>query len=295
MLNRFTKSIVEGVVALIETGMRAATERAKSEAEWRNMHPGMECASGESRISNPSTTTLRSVFPWASDTVVTKLFSLTALFLNLVSTQDGTLTNGQVSNCIVVRQSRAVSKWDAARRKGKDQDQSDQGLPMVARDTWQLLRYKEQSEQEHRMKYVKHFLSQKFNSLEEARKRGTLDEDEAYGVGKRAQAALQRLETTTKILDTKLQAGGRKRSAEPEQADGDVRRPYVQHHSEVKRCGALAFMLHVMAEMEECLKEYLDGGQEARRRMIGRGTTVRRPEAGGRRLMLVGRPNQGND
>ena len=188
--------------------------------------------------------------------MVTKLFSLTALFLNPVSTQDGTLTNGQVSNCIVVRQSRAVSKWDAARRKGKDQDQSDQGLPLVARDSWQLLRYKEQSEQEHRIKYVKHFLSQKFNSLEEARKRGTIDEEKAYGVGKRAQAALQRLETTTKILDIKLQAGGRKRSAEPEQADGDVRRPCVQHHSEVKRCGALAHMLHVMAEMEECLKEY---------------------------------------
>ena len=216
----------------------------------------LQAASVQSRISNPSTTTVRSESPWASDSGHETFLPHSAVPQPCVNTGRHTLKWSSFQLYCCQREQGRV-KVDAARRKRKDQDQSNQGLPLVARDSWQLLRYKEQSEQEHRIKYVKHFLSQKFNSLEEeARKRGTIDEDEAYGVGKIAQTALQRLETTTKILDIKLQAGGRKRGAEPEQADGDVRRPCVQHHSEVKRCGALAYMLHVMAEMEECLKEY---------------------------------------
>ena len=97
MLNRFTKSIVNSLRQKCEQPQREPKVRQNG----GNTHP---CASVQSRIQNPSITTVRSVFPWASDTVVTKLFSLTALFLNPVSTQDGTLSNGQVANCVDVRE-----------------------------------------------------------------------------------------------------------------------------------------------------------------------------------------------
>ena len=133
------------------------------------MHP---CASVQSRDIKPINNYGSISVPMGGgDIVVTKLFSLTALFPQpCVNIGRHTLKWSKVP-IVLLSVSRAVSKWDAARRKGNDQDQSDQGLPLVARDSWQLLRFKEQSEQEHRIKYVKHVLSQKFNSLEEARKK----------------------------------------------------------------------------------------------------------------------------
>ena len=69
-----------------------------------------------------------------------------------------------------------MSKWDAARSKGKDLDQSDQDRSSGARGSWQQSRKKEKSDQEEGIKHVKHVLTQKSKSFEEARKRGNVDE-----------------------------------------------------------------------------------------------------------------------
>ena len=64
-----------------------------------------------------------------------------------------------------------MSKWDAARGKGKYQDQSDEDRSLGARRSWRQSEVEnEKSDQEGRVEYGKHFLTPWFKSLEDVGK-----------------------------------------------------------------------------------------------------------------------------
>ena len=138
------------------------------------------------------------MFAWKSEILVTEL----CVFLLRLNTARHTVKS-EVSGAEPVLSAKVVSvtpnhfvsrdEFHAQLGRGGSERA---GSLILCKGSSQQPRYKEA-----RIQQVKNVLTQKFQILEEARKRGNIHEDEVHGFGKRAREALQRVETSNNIQE----------------------------------------------------------------------------------------------